>query len=184
MVIYIYHGEYKDKREELTREALELYAREELGLPRTGLQIKKMEGGKPYLEGLTFHFSVSHTDGLWGCLASESNVGLDIQRIKAVDFNRLAGRFFHDDEKEFVKKTGIDGFFDVWVRKESCIKFFGGGLLKDIKSFSVVGDGKPAETVDYNGSLCHVNAFDMGADVKCAYCRGMGGVRLWTRELR
>jgi len=187
LVIYIYRGEHRDRREELIREAVELYAKEEKGLSDAFFgdwPIKKARGGKPYLKGRPFHFSVSHTGSLWGCLISESNVGLDIQKIRAVDFNKLAARFFLDEEAEFVKNTGAAGFFDIWTRKEACVKYFGRGLLKDIRSFSVVRDGKPAGTVNNQGAVCHVNSFSLGEDVKCAYCCGAEGDKVWIRELK
>lgn len=186
MVIYIYRGAYRDKREELIRTAVRTYAEEEQRIDGAGLSgapLLKTKDGKPYLEGFPVHFSISHTGDMWGCLVSGSNVGFDIQKIKPVDFNRLAERFFPTEEIEFVRDVGIEGFFDVWTRKEACIKYFGGGLLRDIKSFSVIRDGKPVEMIDYSKNRCHISSLELNEAVKCAHCCGTEGARVWTREI-
>jgi len=166
--IYLHYGGYRGKSEELLRRSLGDY----LGIDMSEEVVLRQPGGKPYIEGRPVCFSVSHTEGIWGCLVSGDEAGLDIQRVRKVDSGKLADRFFLEDEAEYVRDYGIDGFFPVWVRKEACVKYFGTGMFKDMKSFSVVGGGKLAERVDLGGSVCYPRALHLGADVKCAYCLG------------
>ena len=195
MIVYIFRGEYRGKGEALLRRAIEMYCKEQdqsgcrdfrqgtvLDINLDCLPLKKPETGKPYLEGIPLHFSISHTGKLWGCLISPRNAGLDIQEKRKVNFNKLAERFFLNEEIEFVREKGIDGFFDIWVRKEACVKYYGTGL-RDIKSFCVVKDGKLTEKINGKDSVCFVGAFEPDADVKCAYCCSMEGSDLWIREL-
>ena len=157
MIIYLYYGEYRNKREEL---------------------LKKATDDKPLM------YSISHTDGVWGCLVSETNVGFDIQIKRDADIIKIAKRFFLEQEARYVKEHGADGFYDIWTRKEACVKYFRTGLARDIKSFSTVKDGKLAERIELRDSLCYVNSFDLRDDIKCAYCSDMGGDDIWIKELK
>jgi len=190
LIVYIFRGEHKGKGEALLKRAVEMYAKEEQNhlnvnsnIDSVQFQLKKTENGKPYFENIPLHFSISHTGKLWGCLISQSNAGLDIQEKRKVNYHKLADRFFLDEEIAFVRENGMDGFFDIWVRKEACIKYFGTGI-RDIKSFCVVKDGKLTEKINNKGSVCFAGAFELEADVKCAYCCRMEGSDLWIRELQ
>ena len=185
MIVYIFRGEYKSKSEDLLRRAIRLYAEETQGFSDINLNLlplKRPASGKPYLEGCPLYFSLSHTGAIWGCLISSQNVGLDIQEERKTNFKKLSDRFFLDEEIKFVRDHGIGGFFDIWTRKEACVKYYGTGL-RDIKSFCVVKDGKLTEKIDYKGSVCFVGAFELEKNTKCAYCYSMEGSGLWIREL-
>jgi len=181
MVVYIFQGDYKNKNEELLRKALQMYA-EAFDINIDDLPLQKTANGKPYLEGMPLHFSISHTRMLWGCLISSQEVGLDIQEKRNVNFSKLANRFFLEEEIKFVNDNGMDGFFDVWTRKEACIKYDGTGL-RDLKSFCVVKNGELTEKIDKDGSVCFVSAFELDNTVKCAYCCSMEDSSLQIREL-
>jgi len=190
LIVYIFRGEHKNKSEALLRRAIKMYAEEtrlfqnmNQNINAVHIPLMKTESGKPYLEGTPLHFSISHTGKLWACLISQSEIGFDIQEKRNVKFHKLADRFFMDEEIAFVRENGIDGFFDIWVRKEACIKYYGTGI-RDIKSFGVVKDGKLADQINNNGSVCFAGAFELDSDVKCAYCCRMEGSDLWIRELQ
>ena len=179
-VLYIFYGDHKGRKDELLQRAAEDYAGPEAG----GAVVTRTEEGKPFFLGLPLSFSVSHTEGVWGCAISDSEVGIDVQVKRRVDFKKLAARFFLPSEAEYVAEKGLDGFFDIWTRKEACVKYHGTGLVKNIRWFSTVTDGKLAETIDFRGGICHVRSFDLSDEVKCAYCCKTGGAGLWVRELR
>ena len=202
MIIYVFKGKHKNKSEELLRNTLEVYAKD-MGeksvdfecVDFAEFELKKTQSGKPFLEGYPFHFSISHTGEIWSCLVAPENVGLDIQKTRKVNFDKLANRFFLDEEIKFVRDYGIDGFFDIWVRKEACIKYFGTGI-RDIRTFSVVKDGELAKEIifecknsnfaqksDGKDSVCFINAFELASNVKGAYCCGIKWTDLWIREL-
>lgn len=186
MTIYIFRGEYRDKKDKLLMRAARMYAEtdrrlEDVDLDR--LVLKRSVNGKPYFDGLPFHFSLSHTGGVWGCFISKSNVGLDIQERKPVDHIRLAERFFLTQEKAFVEECGPEGFFDIWTRKEACVKYYGGSIFRNMRSFQVVADGKLAEKIEFMGRPCFVGSIEIGDAVKCAYCRAEKGDGPWVTEL-
>ena len=201
--LYVFQGNHKNRSEELLRKAIETYAKEksEPGLDFcyvdfTGVELKKTERGKPYIEGNPVSFSISHTGDIWSCLISQENVGLDIQQKRKANFNKLANRFFLQEEIKFVRDNGSDGFFDIWVCKEACVKYFGTGI-RDLRSFCVVKDGKLLEEISFEGedsnlakkavgkdSVCFINVFELAWDVKGAYCCGTKDCSLWIRELK
>jgi len=110
-------------------------------------------------------------------------VGLDIQEKRGVDFMKLAERFFLDEEIEYVRGNGADAFYDVWVRKEAAVKYFDTGMLGDMKAFSVVAGGRPADRIDHERGACFVNQFELLDAVKCAFCSSVRGVDIWIQEL-
>ena len=175
--IYIFYGQYRNKSEELLRKAAGVYS----GLELSSTAILRTERGKPYFSGLPLFFSISHTDGIWGCFISEAEAGFDVQIKRNVDHNRLAGRFFLNQEAEYVRRNGSDGFFEIWGRKEACVKYLGKGMFRDMRSFSTVQWGELAERIDVKGGICYINSFVLREDVKCAYCGGFidDEVKLW-----
>lgn len=98
-------------------------------------------GGKPYFEKLPqLRFSVSHTDGLWACAFAREAVGLDVQKRRACEAEKLAARFFHPAEAAYIRGGG--DFFAVWCAKESYVKLTGRGIDAEFGAFSTVGDGE------------------------------------------
>ena len=95
-------------------------------------------GGKPYFEAQPqLRFSISHTDGLWACAFARETVGLDVQKRRACEKEKLAARFFHPAEAAYVKGGG--DFFAVWCAKESYVKLTGRGIDAEFGAFSTVG---------------------------------------------
>jgi len=200
--IYIFKGEHKNKGEELLRNALKTYVEEKCEksvnfdcIDFAEAPLERTQNGKPFLQGYPVHFSISHTGDIWSCLISAENVGLDIQKTREVSFDKLANRFFLDEEIKFVSDFGRDGFFDIWVRKEACIKYLGTGI-RDIRAFSVIENGKLVDEIslkdkvsnfedkaDGKYSTCFIKTFELAHDIKGACCFGMRGVDLWIKEL-
>lgn len=75
------------------------------------------------------HFSISHSGELWGCIACDANCGMDLQELKKIDYNKLAARFYTEEEQRYVEKAGLRGFFEIWVRWEALAKFSGLGFF-------------------------------------------------------
>jgi len=179
MVIYVFYGDHKDIKDELLLRAAEAYS----GRDMSGAVVIRPEEGKPFFRDMPLYFSVSHTDGTWGCLMSDEEVGFDLQMRRPVNHEKIAERFFSAQEAGYIDRHGADGFFDIWTRKEACVKYHGAGIIKNAKAFSTVCDGKLTGIIDFKGSLCRVDSFDLTDRVKCAYCRGTEDDQLWVREL-
>ena len=108
------------------------------GYADAALTLGYAPGGKAYFEDLPeLRFSISHTDGLWACAFAREAVGLDVQKRRACEKEKLAARFFHPAEAAFVKDGG--DFFAVWCAKESYVKLTGRGIDAGFGAFSTVG---------------------------------------------
>jgi 4'-phosphopantetheinyl transferase len=134
------------------------------------LIIYKSDKGKPYFKDSNIYFNISHSGSLWACLVGNSCCGLDIQYIRPCNFRKIAGRFFTKREQEYIEVYGIEGFYDIWTRREAYGKYTGEGFFC-----------KYPEFVDSHGQL--VNCTDVGlepalefreiiikSDIKCVLC--------------
>lgn len=92
------------------------------------------EKGKPYAKGLPVHFSISHSGNYAVCAVADSEIGADIEKIRAIT-PRAADRFATEAEKEYISASQ-NGFFEIWTLKEAYFKCIGTGLGSDIKSVS------------------------------------------------
>lgn len=116
---------------------------QKLSVATPDIEIIKGKQGKPYLNNNKLYFNVSHS-GDWVVLAtSDQEVGIDIERIRNVDF-RIAERFFSKEEK--AKLFALNGdqktnyFLDLWTLKESYLKLLGKGLTKSLSTFTIKGE--------------------------------------------
>lgn len=93
--------------------------------------------GRPEIEGLPLHFSLSHSGSYVICAVSEQMVGADIQQFRDTDSRKLAQRFFPESENEKLEKCGESGrqrlFFEMWTRKEAYGKLTGEGVVPALK---------------------------------------------------
>lgn len=167
MYLFIYEGfsggpDRSIRTEELVLRAVVAYA-EEMNIALEGMsrEIERTEKGKPYFKELPLSFSVSHTDDLWVCLISEGTapVGVDIQKIKSTRQDKIADRYFTDDEKDKFINEDKDFFFKIWTRKEAYAKYTGKGLTKELSKISTL-----------NNSEVSFIDFDIRAGIKGSCC--------------
>lgn len=126
--------------------------------------------GKPYFKEIDIHFNVSHSENTWMCLVGPSCCGLDVQYVRPCNFEKIAGRFFSERELAYVKNRGIEGFFEIWVRKEAYGKYTGKGFFGECPQL-VSEDGKPVEKIrNLEGKDVCFNEIYMGKDIKCVAC--------------
>ena len=95
--------------------------------------IETGEMGKPSIPGFN-DFSITHSENTWAVLIADGYgsghyCGLDIQYSKKADVNKLAGRWFHEEETEAVKARGEDEFFRIWARREALVKAVGTSIV-------------------------------------------------------
>lgn len=107
--------------------------------------------GKPYLPQYpNLHLSVSHSGNWFVCAISSQPVGVDLQEHTPLRdetpeyavqrYCKIARRFFHRLEAEFVLENPQAHFFAVWSAKESYVKFTGKGMDDTYSDFCVVND--------------------------------------------
>jgi 4'-phosphopantetheinyl transferase len=104
------------------------------------------EHDKPYLKNQdNIYFNISHSGDWVVCALSLKEVGVDVEKIRKINFN-IARRFFSDVEVkhlfELPEKHQINYFFDLWTLKESYLKALGTGLTKPLGSFTVISDSR------------------------------------------
>ena len=96
---------------------------------------------KPYFEEPKgVKFSISHSGNLWMCAISDQEVGLDVQEENSCKRERVARRFFHPQETEWLSGQDYRDFFRVWAAKESYVKYIGDGLVYGMEKFCVVNE--------------------------------------------
>ncbi len=98
------------------------------------------ESGKPCFKGSENTFiSISHSDGLCLAALSDSEIGVDAERMTGDTLRliKLAKRFFTPGEAEYVKEAPEKRFFEIWCKKESYMKYTGKGFSLPMNSFSV-----------------------------------------------
>ena len=89
------------------------------------------QNGKPYLkESEDFYFNISHCGNAVAVAVSDTEIGVDIEKLRKADF-RVCRRFFTDKEKTYVGYSDRR-FFEIWTKKEANIKL-NGLALKNLK---------------------------------------------------
>ncbi len=92
------------------------------------IEIIRKTGFKPLLSADKVHFSLSHSASVMMCAMSFDPVGVDIEKIKDIEYDKF----------DFVDATNLDDFFFKWTRVESYLKYKGTGLCeirnKDIQT--------------------------------------------------
>lgn len=117
-----------------------------MALERNGLadqkeNIKYGKYGKPYLEGIDFHFSLSHSGEYAVCAYSDRPIGADLQRIKD-KIPDHTNKILSEAEKGYLEsRTGHErtiDFYRLWSRKESLLKWDGRGLGLPMQELSFI----------------------------------------------
>lgn len=114
----------------------------DLGQP---LIITKEPQGKPVLRDYPYiHFNLSHSGDYAVCAVGAGPVGVDLQKMDAPNL-KLATRFFTNKESEWLLSLPVEkqkqGFYDLWVIKESYMKYTGKGFGLPMDAFTVKIEG-------------------------------------------
>jgi 4'-phosphopantetheinyl transferase len=114
------------------------------------VKLEHQKNGQPYLKGIPYTISISHSGIFWGCaLCDCDKIGFDIQIIEQNrEMNSIAKRFFHPAEYAHLCRTQFSDFFSIWTAKESYVKYLGSGIDENFCRFS---------TVNQNGFLSAIN---------------------------
>nr|WP_315023302.1 4'-phosphopantetheinyl transferase superfamily protein [uncultured Aminipila sp.] len=163
MVLYVHNG--KEQKgiagEELVKKALADYSNKIYD----AALIKCGKHGKPYFENIPVCFSISHSGEIWVCLMADFNVGMDIQIYKQLKYEKVAQRFFQENEVKYINEQGIDAFFQVWVRKEAYVKYTGNGFANEgFSNFSVVNKENEGYFFESNIEEAYFQEIDLELD--------------------
>ncbi len=91
------------------------------------------ENGKPYFKNYPYYFNISHSGEYIFGVISENEVGVDIQQKKPLTNNRIAERFFLEEEKRRLEECTSEQekerlFYRLWTEKEAYGKLTGEGI--------------------------------------------------------
>ena len=93
---------------------------------------------KPYITDDLFYISKSNTPDYSFLACSLKPCSIDFQEKRDVDTDRLAKRFFLDDEILYLQDKPQDFFYQVWCAKECVIKYHSQNIEDEISQFSTL----------------------------------------------
>ena len=115
---------------------------EDLTIARTPL-------GKPYYPLVPWlHLSISHSGEYWACAIADQVIGFDLQQTEQPRretpeemlrrHQKMAHRFFHPLEADFVDLDSANHFLAVWTAREAYVKQIGTGIDQYFSEYCVV----------------------------------------------
>ncbi|NLI54681.1 MAG: 4'-phosphopantetheinyl transferase superfamily protein [Clostridiales bacterium] len=98
--------------------------------------------GKPHLPDRT-PFNITHAGDYAVLALSTQSVGVDLEQIRPIDWQKIANRFFHPEERRYLAGSASPqaDFFRIWTLKESFLKAEGLGFSISPASFGVLPEG-------------------------------------------
>ena len=99
--------------------------------------------GKPHLPNRT-PFNITHAGDYAVLALSSQTVGVDLERIRPIDWQKISARFFHPLERAYLEKAfdPASEFFHIWTLKESYLKAEGVGFSISPVSFAILPEGE------------------------------------------
>ena len=97
------------------------------------------EKGRPYLKENKIFISIAHSGEYVACAVDESPIGIDIEKIRDIDF-KISNRICTEDEKEYLfenEREKLYRFYEIWTAKEAFFKMQGTGI-KNFKSVNIL----------------------------------------------
>ncbi len=148
---------------------------QKLNLKNNQITFYLSDKGKPFIESHPdLFFNVSHA-GSWIVAAfSDHNVGIDVERIKKINYG-IAEHFFSEEENKNLKNLSgnekLEYFFDLWTMKESYLKYTGKGLSEPLNSFTVKKSGNNF-TLSHHSSKenVYLKQYEIDKGYKLAVC--------------
>lgn len=143
-----------------------------MGLPFRPVDFQLNEYGKPFLEGKSFDFNISHSDNVVAIAFDKEPIGIDVERTIPIGMD-LAQRFFSNEEYsdliELKDRAQLEYFYDLWTLKESYIKAKGKGLSIPLKSFTIFKD-KSEFKVKGREEKYHLKQYSFNDAYKLSVC--------------
>lgn len=171
--IYVYDGAFQqgDRGWDLVRAAATRFGSElNLAYDFEAAEIQRTEKGKPFFVDIPVSFSLSHSGMMWMCLFAQGPCGLDLQIVESRrDWQAISSRQYTREEQHYVELWGIEGFYEIWVRKEAFGKCTGQGIFGEMPSMvDERSDLKPF--VEFGDVTYHFGQIHIAPEMKCAYC--------------
>ena len=123
------------------------------------VEIIREEGAKPRFDTDEVHFNLSHSDGVLLVGISHAPIGVDIEKVRPIDFKKF----------DFIDAEDEQDFFEKWTERESYLKFTGEGISKF------------RSPIPEDAHFEHFDVFD-GYHV-CVYCEEPQNIRGFELDL-
>jgi phosphopantetheinyl transferase len=142
-------------------------------------KIEMAENGKPYLQGLPFHFSFSHCIGYAAVAVSDNPIGIDIEIIHS-RILKVAHKFLNESEKQMIgnlsEQEQLKQLAFFWASKEAMYKQheqLGIDFAKDFNVLQLATSPKGIVTAEilHKGLNKKVSLdYHFGEDYVCVTC--------------
>ncbi len=136
----------RDKRRyERRRSLLRLLLGRYLGIEPASVRFRYGPQGKPELaESAGLQFNLSHSDGHVLFAFAQTQVGVDLERIRAdIDVDSVARAVFAPEEMRHLGALPpgerVDAFYRCWTRREAYVKARGQGLSLPLDRIETTG---------------------------------------------
>lgn len=128
-------------RSALAQAALRTALARTLGIPPAAIDLARDAHGKPTLPGAPLHLSISHSGDFAVCALDSHPLGVDVERMRQRDVQRLAMGCFSARENAQIaaSPSAKRAFYRLWTQKESTVKTLGTGLC-DLRNVEIVAD--------------------------------------------
>ena len=106
-----------------------------IGYPFSENDVIRADNGKPYIEGDSVFFSISHCDGVAVCALSDAPTGVDCESIRNASTAVMKRCYGAGESRHVLNSADSDTAFSrLWTLKESYVKMTGGGIASDLKT--------------------------------------------------
>lgn len=102
------------------------------------LKVLKQPNGRPFIDGLGYNFSMSHSTEYAAVLVSKTgSVGVDIEEINE-RIKKIARKFINEYEwQHLAGENDLHTMYLIWSAKEAIFKWFGDGQVDFRKNMQV-----------------------------------------------
>lgn len=138
-------------------------------------EMKTGKNGKPYFTDQEhIHFNISHSGHYIVCAVNNTNIGIDVERIRKVNL-RIAERYFSPKELhdllQLSDTESMEYFIRLWTIKESYLKAKGTGLTQKLNSFTIEKSLEGFQlTGSTNAQMQEVISIKLDTDFYMAVC--------------
>lgn len=139
---------------------------QQLNFSKTGMSLEDWDldrTNRPFIKNWN-NFNISHSGEFVMLCHSNHQIGIDIERVQYLqDFLSLS-EYFKLEEKKFVMDSldPASAFYEIWVKKEACLKALGVGLSIKLNSFSCLG-----EMVSFNNFIFFFTQISIHPEYVC-----------------
>ncbi|KJD32011.1 hypothetical protein PW52_15985 [Tamlana sedimentorum] len=168
-----YHKKDRD-RFIVCRTILKLLLEQHTNILATKINIKIDSNKKPYVDTApTMFFNISHSGEYAAIVFSNTQVGIDIEKIKSKPIEReIITSIFNNTEADLILNTSNTNelFYKLWTRKEALVKASGIGIDDDFKQLPSRNGTHNVKNLDtaYNGKW-EVFSLNLVNNYHCAF---------------